>query len=125
MAGLELENKNGLFVYGESRCLGYLIDFPGHGVYDAEHGRVDVPREDMDRHNEILDKMMIKGLDENCEIGQGHNFYVIGDKVKTFLGVELGDARIRGSACSFTRKGKTFFAEISEEHEVAYFERIA
>jgi len=42
---------------------------------------------------------MVKGLDENCQVGQGNNFYVSGNTVKTWLGTVLGEA---------TKKRSTF-----------------
>lgn len=77
-------------VYGDKRdhCLGYLLTVNG-GVYDAEHGLVDVTLEQAVAHNKVLDTMIIAGL-EKCPIGQGGLFYTDEGVVKTWLGVELG-----------------------------------
>ncbi len=56
------------------QCLGFLMNFPGHGVYDANYGRVPVSEEDAKTHNKLLSVAMIEGLD-TCEVGQSGMFY--------------------------------------------------
>ena len=49
-----LENLGSLIIYkdeGKDRCLGYLMDFKDHGVYDATFGKVDVTPEQAKIHN--------------------------------------------------------------------------
>jgi hypothetical protein len=125
---MRLENKDGLLTYEEdevSCCLGYLMDFHAHGVYDATHGRVDVTPEDAQKHNQVFDAMMVKGLDENCAVGQGGHFYVSGNTVKTWLGTVLGTAKKVRATYTFTRNGKTFRGKVSQGEEIGFFERIA
>ena len=61
---------------GANCCLGYLLCFKGHGVYDPHFGRVDVTPESAEIHNRLLDAALLGGLDRNCEIGMGGSFYV-------------------------------------------------
>jgi len=125
---MRLENEGGLLTYqedGVNRCLGYLMHFPDHGVYDATLGLVNVTPEDAQKHNAIFDEMMVKGLDENCQVGQGNNFYVSGNTVKTWLGTVLGEATKKRSTYTFTRKGMTFTGKLPAGEEVAFFERVA
>lgn len=125
---MRFENEGGLLTYqegGVNHCLGYLMNFPGHGVYDATLGRVDVTPEDAQKHNQVFDEMMVKGLDENCQVGQGNNFYVSGKVVKTWLGTVLGEAKKVRSTYTFTRKGMTFKGKVPSGEEVGFFERVA
>jgi hypothetical protein len=124
---MRLENEGGLFTYednGVNRCLGYLLVAEGHGVYDAEAGKVEVSPEDAQKHNQVFDEMMVKGLDENCQVGQGNNFYVSGNTVKTWLGTVLGEATKVRSTYTFTRKGMKFTGTLPKGEEMTFFERV-
>lgn len=96
---------------GETRCLGYLLASPEHGVFDAEYGKVDVTPEQAQEHNRVFDAACVKGLDETCQIGQGNTFYVNGDEVATWLGTVLGKATHLGRRVTFTRNGRTFLSK--------------
>ena len=126
---MRLENIGGLFTYedaedaGVNRCLGYLLIVEGH-VYDASAGKVEVSPEDAQKHNQVFDEMMVKGLDENCQVGEGNNFYVSGNTVKTWLGTVLGEATKVRSTYTFTRKGMKFTGNLPKGEEVAFFKRI-
>ena len=97
---MKFDIDGGLITYAEGDtmfCLGYLLDAPGQGIYDATLGKVDVTSEQAQAHNRVYDQCLIKGL-ENCKIGQGNNFYV-GDGVdrdsqvvSTWLGTRIGEA---------------------------------
>lgn len=126
----EFENLGSLITYkdpdGRDCCLGSLIDFKDKGVFDAEYGKVEISPEHVAAHNAELDKALVKGLDESCQVGQCGMFYmsgVAGDPaqplaVKTFTGtvVATGPAIKRcyptgsrpGLRVVFERNGKTF-----------------
>jgi hypothetical protein len=101
------------------------MHFPEHGVYDADLGRVEVTPEVAQRHNQVFDGIMVKGLDENCAVGQGGQFYVSGNTVKTWLGTVLGEAKKVRATLTFNRKGKTFKGKVSKGEETGFFERVA
>lgn len=125
---IQLESESGLLTYeedGVNRCLGYLLIAEGHGVFDANLGKVEVAPEAAQKHNTVFDEMMVKGLDENCQVGQGNNFYISGNTVKTWLGTVLGEATKVRSTYTFTRKGMTFTGKLPKGEEVAFFERVA
>lgn len=124
---MQLENDGGLFTYeakGVNRCLGYLLIADGHGVYDAELGKVDVSPGDGNRHNQIFDEMMVKGLDESCQVGEPWQFYIYGTTVKTWLGTVLGEATKVRSTYTFTRNGMKFVGKISKGEESGIFRRV-
>lgn len=124
---MQFKDEGGLLTYekdGANYCLGYLMDFEGHGIYDATHGRVEVDPEAAERHNKVLDEMVVKGLDEQCQVGQGENLYVSGTTIKTWLGTVLGEAVKIKSAYTFTRNGKRFIGRPKAGDEVAFFMRI-
>lgn len=128
-----LENLGSLVTYkdGEQdRCLGYLMHFTGHGVYDAALGRVEVTPEQADIHNKLLDGAMLKGLDENCRVGQGGSFYVGSIEgrtaIKTFVGtVVSAQVTINGRSLTFRRNGNIFRGRMSNQHDLFNFRRVA
>ena len=128
-----LSNIGSLIVYedgGGDRCLGYLMEFKGHGVYDASFGRVDVTPESSAIHNKLLDQAMLKGLDENCEIGQHGTFYVgkIDGRlvVSTWLGTLVSDRCTQnGRSLAFVRGGKSFRGRLPEGADAFHFRRVA
>jgi hypothetical protein len=131
---LELENFGSLItIKGTDNCLGDLMAFDGKGIYCPSHGEVSrfgVTKEHADAHNQALDEARLKGLDDNCQIGQGGFFYLKKDKragvhgdwlVTTFIGTIVAEnASVRKTnkfqaklgtyrhTVVFTRKGKTF-----------------
>jgi len=125
-----LESNGGMLTYkddGVDRCLGYLMDFKEHGVHDANFGKVDVTPEAPEKHNQVLDEAMLKGLDERCEIGMGGTFYWSGEKVTTFLGTVVADRAItvRNRSITFTRNGKSYRGRLPKDGNAFNFRRIA
>ncbi len=123
-----MHNDHGLIMSDENQCLGYLIHFKGHGVYDAEIGQVEVSPEEADEHNKLLDKMLLEGLDNNCEVGQCGSFYFNRElrEVKTFLGELVSDiVRLAGSIVTFERGGKVFRGRLSEDSDLLNFRRVS
>lgn len=113
----------------QDRCLGYLMQFPGHGVYDASLGRVNVTPEEADTHNRLLDDALLQGLDDNCQIGQHGTFYVGKHEgrtaIKTFLGTLVSaDVSVNGQSLTFHRKGKVFRGRMSRQHDLFNFRRV-
>jgi hypothetical protein len=90
MPTIVLENKGSLITYnknGEKYCLGSLMCFPEHGVFDPTHGKVDVTKEEAEAHNKLLDQALIDGL-WKAEVGQwGTFYYKQGKGITTFTGV--------------------------------------
>lgn len=104
-----LENLGSLItIQGTDTCLGYLMDFGApHGVHDATYGKVEVSPEDAKAHNKALDKALIDGLTEGCEIGQGTVLYIADTKlavVTTFVGAVVGTAVL----CTGTKRTYMF-----------------
>jgi hypothetical protein len=126
---LKLDNLDSLItIEGTNQCLGYLMYFEGKGTFDADHGKVDVSKEQVDTHNNHLDEAMLKGLDENCEIGQHGTFYVDANhkKISTFIGTVVSDVvEKKGPLLTFTRKGKRYRGRTSKHHDLFNFKRIA
>lgn len=128
---LQLENKGSLItIAGSNTCLGYLMDFKGHGVYDADCGKVDVTPEQADTHNRLLSEAELKGMDENCKVGQHGTFYfnLNTQIVHTFIGTPVAD-RVRfipgGKKVTFERKGKTFSGLLRKDGDVFNFKRVS
>lgn len=75
----QLRNLGSLITYrdtGSEHCLGYLLSFEGHGVFDPDLGRIEVTPEEANAHNRALSQAEIQGLDQNCQVGQGGYFYL-------------------------------------------------
>jgi hypothetical protein len=128
---LSFENLGSLItIAGTDNCLGYLMTFDGRGTFDAEYGRVDISKENADTHNRLLDEAMLKGLDENCEVGMGGSFYAQKDKqgksvVKTFMGTLVSDnVTISGRVLTFRRAGKVYRGRTSLEFDLFNFKRV-
>jgi hypothetical protein len=126
-----LENLGSLItIEGTDTCLGYLMNFKDHGVFDASHGKVAVTPDHAETHNGLLDAAMLQGLDDSCQVGQGGSFYVGQDEgrtaVKTFSGTLVSaDVSTRGQSLTFRRKGKTFRGRMSRQHDLFNFRRVA
>ena len=113
----------------KEQCLGYLMHFDGHGVYEPTFGRVDVTPQEADAHNAALSRAEIEGLDNNCRIGMGGVFYlaVSGGKsiIRTFIGdVVAEDVTTKGQGITFRRKGMTFKGHRRDD-ELLFFKRVA
>jgi hypothetical protein len=131
-----LENKGSLITYkddGNDVCLGALWYAEGHGCYDPTHGRVDVTKEEAEIHNRELDKAMLAGLDNQCQVGQGAMFYshpMAGEtsniKVTTFNGTLVATAHRYGKVMlAFTRHGRGFSGRIRKDANCVWFKRIS
>jgi hypothetical protein len=130
---IALEHLGSLITFKDGehdRCLGYLMHFKDHGVYDASLGKVEVTPEEADTHNRLLDEALLKGLDENCLVGQYGTFYVGKHEsrtaIKTFIGTLVSaDVSSNGRSLTFRRKGKTFRGRLSKQHDLFNFRRVA
>ena len=130
---MTFENIGSLITYKDGehdRCLGYLMNFQDHGIYDASLGKVEVTPQQAETHNRLLDDALLKGLDDNCQLGQHGMFYVSKHQgrtaVKTFLGAVVSDdVLVNGQSLSFRRKGKTFRGRLSRQHDLLQFRRVA
>lgn len=136
---VQIQNDGGFLTFDDSgaqRCLGYLMHFNGHGVYEPSLGRVDVTPEQAEVHNKLLDEAVLKGLDESCEVGQGTSFYLQATDskgrpacgqavVKTFIGtVVSADVRMVGKSVTFNRKGKVFRGRTQKDADLVNFRRV-
>jgi hypothetical protein len=132
----KLENKGSLITYkdnGQDVCLGALWYAEGHGCYDPTHGRVDVTKEEAEIHNRELDKAMLAGLDNQCQIGQGAMFYAhpapgatSNIKVTTFNGTAVALAQRYGKVMlAFTRHGRGFSGRIRKHADCVWFKRFS
>lgn len=127
----DLHNIGSLITYqneeGEEQCLGDLWHSEGHGTYDPYWGKVEVSKEEADIHNKALDQARLKGLDENCEVGQGGFFYfAAGNGVFTFSGTEVTkDYTVNGNSITFRRDGKTYRGKLSSKGDSFNFRRVA
>ena len=113
----------------KEQCLGYLMYFQGHGVYEPSLGKVDVTPSEAEAHNAALSGAEIQGLDANCRIGMGGTFYMgaSGSKpaVRTFIGaVVTEDVAVKGQNVTFHRKGMTFKGH-KRNDDLLFFERVA
>ena len=119
-----LENLGSLITIADSNnCLGYLMNFPGHGIFDASLGKVDITPEQADIHNKLFDQALIKGLD-TCQVGKGNMFYWGGNCVKTFMGTVVSYAITRmGQSVTFMVKEKTFRGRLQKDADCFNFKR--
>ena len=131
---MKLLHKGSLITFqpegqAKEQCLGYLMFFKDHGVYEPNFGRVDVTPREADAHNAALSRAEIEGLDSNCRIGMGGAFYLgaPGGKpvLRTFIGaVVADDVAVKGQSVTFHRKGMTFKGR-KRNDELLFFERVA
>ena len=111
---VEYEHLGSLItIKGTDRCLGYLFHAEGHGVFDPI-GRHDIDPKYVEPHNKALSQAEIKGLDENCQVGQGATFYLTDDKqsVRTWHG-DIVSVLKGKRPLQFVLKGKVFQGERS------------
>jgi hypothetical protein len=120
------ENLGSLItIANTNNCLGYLMNFSGHGIFDASLGKVDITPEQADIHNRLFDQAMIKGLD-TCQIGQCGTFYWGGNCVKTFMGTVVSYAVTHaGQSVTFKVKEKTFRGRLQKDADCFNFKRIS
>ena len=113
----------------KEQCLGYLMYFRGHGVYEPSLGEIDVTPSEADAHNAALSGAEIQGLDANCRIDVGGTFYLgaSGGKpvIRTFIGaVVTEDVAVKGGSVIFHRQGMTFKGR-KRNDDLLFFERVA
>ena len=122
----KLENLGSLITIANStQCLGYLMNFTGHGIFDASLGKVDITPEQADTHNKLFDQALIKGMD-TCQIGQGNTFYWSGNCVKTFMGTVVSYAvSQKGQSVTFMVKEKTFRGRLQKDADCFNFKRVS
>ena len=128
----EILNRGSLLTYhdnGSERCLGYLFEFSGHGIFEPMFGKLEVTSEEARTHNEFLSQGEIEGLDKNCAVGMSGTFYakkVDGyTLVTTWMGQEVSrDVRLRGDVLTFRRKAMTFRGRLRKDQDCFCFKRI-
>ena len=113
----------------QEQCLGYLMHFKGHGVYEPTFGKVDVTPQEADAHNAALSAAEIEGLDRNCGIGMGGTLYLGASggrsAVRTFIGtVVTEDVTVKGDGVTFRRGGMTFRGR-KRDDDLLFFKRVA
>lgn len=130
----ELENLGSLITYkneeGEDQCLGSLLHNPERGTFEPNFGKMDITKEEAEIHNKELDTALIKGLMENCEVGQGGNFYAepTGSvyKITTWTGLEVGEALRNGRKIRLRLEDKAFEAKLpATDSSYVFFKRVA
>jgi len=53
----EIQHRGSLMTYqdqGRERCFGYLLGFPGHGIFEPTFGKLEVSSREAKTHNELL-----------------------------------------------------------------------
>ena len=134
---IKLENLGSLITYkddqGRDIALGYLFDFTGHGIFSPD-GKVEVSKENAEMHNRLLGEAELKGLDENCQVGQGGTFYFgkgkDGDaRVTTWMGTIVSEnivvtGRVRQTVF-FRRNGKRFRGILRKDADCFNFRRVS
>ena len=128
----ELRHRGSLMTYeagGCECCLGYLMEFPGRGVYEPTFGKLEVTAEEARAHNQCLSEGEIAGLDQNCTVGMRGRFYVRRDNehtvVTTWIGQEVSrEVQLRGQTLTFTRLGRHFRGRLRRDNDSLKFQRI-
>ena len=114
---------------GRDRCFGYLLGFPGHGIFEPTFGKLKVSSREAKAHNELLSQGEIAGLDQNCAVGMGGRFYTKRKNdhtiVTTWLGEEVSrDVQVNGNVITFNRNGMTFRGRLRQDEDCFYLKRI-
>jgi hypothetical protein len=128
----EILHRGSLMTYrdnGQERCLGYLFEFPGYGIFEPNFGKLAVTSEEAKAHNQLLSQGEIEGLDQNCAVGMGGLFYtrkVDGQtRVLTWLGEEVSrNVQVQGNVITFQRKGMGFRGRLRRHEDAFAFRRI-
>ena len=128
----EILNRGSLLTFrdeGGQRCFGYLIEFPGHGIFEPTFGQLDVTPEETRTHNQLLSRGEIEGLDTRCAIGMGGMFYHRKNDgratVVTWLGEEVSrDVTVNGQVLTFQRKGMSFRGRLRRDQDAFSFKRV-
>lgn len=123
--------KDGLLCFNEKGAeyaLGYLFHFDGKTFCPSTGPWAGISFEEKDAHNKALSEGELKGLDENCQIGQGRTFYLTHNplRVTTFIGtVVTTDIFINGQSITFGRKGKIYRGRLQKDADCFNFRRIS
>ena len=131
MNTLSIENRGSLMtVANTNTCLGYLMEFGERGIFEPTYGKVEVTPEEAKKHNECLSSAEIKGLDDNCQVGQMGIFYFDRAKkqVHTFLGTLVSDKvqlTAGGKGITFLRNGRQYRGLLRKDDDSFTFKRIS
>jgi hypothetical protein len=128
----EIRHRGSLMTWpdhGQERCFGYLFEFPGHGIFEPNFGKLEVTSEEAKTHNRLLSQGEIEGLDNHCAVGMGGLFYtrkVDGQtRVMTWLGEEVSqNVQVHGNVITFQRKGMGFRGRLRQQEDAFAFRRI-
>lgn len=129
---MEILHRGSLMTYqdnGREWCLGYLFEFPGHGIFEPTFRKLTVTSEEAKTHNQLLSQGEIEGLDHHCAVGMGGLFYtrkVDGQtRVMTWLGEEVSrSVQVHGKVITFQRKGMGFRGRLRQQQDAFAFRRI-
>jgi len=120
-----ITNNHGLLV-NDGTLVGYLFNFQGHGIFSPD-GKVEVTAEQVDTHNRLLADAEIKGLDDNCQVGQRGTFYYVKGQVTTFTGNVVASpslVRVNGKSITFQRGTRLFRGTLQKDADCFNFKRI-
>ena len=107
--------------------MGYMLTLKDR-VFEPTFGMIDITVAEADKHNELLDEALISGLDK-CDVAQGHEFYVRGQKgsqqIVTFTGKSLGDVTKVNGKLRIVRGDKWFEAsEPGGNSDLVFLKRV-
>jgi len=114
---------------GTERCLGYLMEFAGRGIFEPTFGKLEVSSAEAKAHNQLLSCGEIEGLDENCGVGVGGMFYLTGEDARPVVTTWAGEVvshevRAERNVITFKRKGMTFRGRRRKDQTAFFFKRI-
>src|SRR5438045_2807096 len=125
----EILNRGSLMTYqenGTERCLGYLMEFTGRGIFDSKFGKLEVSSAEAKTHNQLLSRGEIEGLDGNCAVGLGGMFYLSTEDARPIVTTWTGEV-VSQEVCTksrvitFKRKGMTFRGRRREDEDAFFF----
>jgi len=126
-----LTNSDGLLTYnkdGKTHCLGYIFAHQDVAFCPGTGGWKGITTEELEAHNKALSQAEIKGLDENCQIGQGGTFFYKESprSVVTWLGTVVSECiSVKGISITFKRNGKTFRGRLQKDADCFNFKRVS
>lgn len=109
----------------QRRLAGHLLAIHGR-IYEPDGEVEGVTAEQAERHNELLDAMLIEGL-KTCELGQRGTFYYCARKkrVATFTGKVIADDVVPvGNVVTFQYRRRTFQGRLRKDEEFFEFRRV-